>query len=365
MIISATHFCCIEDLVEVPRKKTGQWTRSRVTVTADTLASLTFACYIGAVGLNQLFDKIYKRCKRCGRGHWRLLNIRCTESGSGSLPSGADSTSSDDLSTAKGPEYPVVGSAAWRRPLIVHLEYRLALAKSLMQTDSDHGDESSHARLDDTATDSNEDCASEQVTDVGDSDTQAPSTNNDPEGDAAGAKKPVSSLMRLLGLFIWHAILFPPDIIHALYAFEDESGFREAELRLAQREGTAGDQSATTTNHAEQPKAAAAIEPHFSVHHRLGTMLRRYLQSYCYVMYKAIYAVLKQTAKLIVRSVMVIANLELYVFEWIAWKVMRYNPPKLLMMAFGFVNFVTLVSCYLIFFDSTGTTAPRWAYVFG
>lgn len=170
--------------------------------------------------------------------------------------------------------------------------------------------------------------------------------------------------MRLLGLFIWHCIIAPPDILHALYAFEDESGFRAAELRIAQQEGTS-DQTAITTKDTEQPRASVTIDPSSSAYQRLATILKRYLLSSCYALYKAMRVALKQTAKLIVRSCVAMATLEWYVFVWIEWRVMRFYPPKLVMMAFGFVNFVTVVSYYLIFFDSTGTTAPRWAYVFG
>lgn len=335
--------------------------------TAEVLASLSFACYIGAVVLNQCFDRIYKRCKRCGRVHWRLLNIRCTEAGSASLPSSADSAPSEGLRTAEGPEFPVVGSAAWRRPLITHMENRSAILRNLsssMQADFDRMDGPSQAPVDHTATDENRSGASEQVTDVRDTSIHAAPARNDPESNAAGADKPVTFLLRLLGLFIWHTSIAPPNIVYNLYAFEDESGFRAAELRIAQRRATS-DRPATTKDHAEMPISAAATDPRSSTHQPIGTVLKRHVQSCCYVLYKAIRAALKQTATLIVRSCMAFCTLEWYVFAWIEWKVMRLNPPKLLMMGFGFLNFITAVSCYLIFFDSTGTAAPRWAYIFG
>jgi hypothetical protein len=333
-------------------------------ITADLLASLSFASYIIAIVLNQLINKMYKNCRRCGREHWRFLNTQCAQPDPSSLSSNADSTPSDAISTAKAPEFPVVGSAAWRRPLITNMNNQLRILRSLLPADAEHKEASSQPDLDDNATNTRDDGASEQADDIRDTEISSPSTTSDPERDAVGAEKPVSSLMRLLGLFIWHTIIAPPNILYAMYELEDESGFREAELRIAQQEGTS-DRPATTTHRAEESSAAATTGSPSSPSQGSGLVLKQHLQPYCYVLYKLIHLALKQTATLIVRSLMIIGTLSFYEFEWVEWKVMRFYPPKLLMMAFGFVNFFTFASCYLIFFDSTGTSAPGWADVFG
>lgn len=391
MVIGTTHCCCIEDLVGVPGERMHHGLRGRGVFTAEILATLSFACYVGVVALDYVVDSMYKRCKRCGNSHWRILKMRCTATDSSSLPSSADTAIPEEPSISEAPEFPVVGSTAWRRPLLTHMKNRLTILKNLSSPVQDDPDgvhaSSPQARLDHTATDANNNGASPPVVNVdGDDDTYpAPPTSNDPELRAADADKPVSFPLRLLGLFLWHIVIAPPNLLYSLYAFEDERGFRAAERRITAREqrqhsGTTDRGTSTTLDqlHVESPALAAtatsttlpAVDaPHTSLdHHRhqgTSAKLKRRLQSGCYTLGNTVYAALRQTAKLLVRSFMAIATLELYAGEWVEWRVRRYYPPKLLVVAFGFVNFVTAVVCYLVLFDGKGTVAPGWAYVFG
>jgi hypothetical protein len=56
-----------------------------------------------------------------------------------------------------------------------------------------------------------------------------------------------------------------------------------------------------------------------------------------------------------------------YVFSLVYYfdMVTKRYPLRVLMVAFGFLNFTTAAASYLVFFDAEGTHAPGWANIFG
>jgi hypothetical protein len=58
-------------------------------------------------------------------------------------------------------------------------------------------------------------------------------------------------------------------------------------------------------------------------------------------------------------------SLYIYLVLWGWEQVTKRNPTKILLNAFGLLNFSMAVLCYLVFFDGEGTSAPAWSDMFG
>jgi hypothetical protein len=69
--------------------------------------------------------------------------------------------------------------------------------------------------------------------------------------------------------------------------------------------------------------------------------------------------------KSIWRLMLAIGALNIFSFLYYFDVVTKRYPMRVLMVAFGFLNFATAAVSYLVFFDAEGTHAPAWANIFG
>lgn len=77
VIAISTNGFCVRGLFAAPGTRSDQGIGGRPQFTLEFLVSLGLACYIIAIMLHYLVDKVYSPCKRCGRLHWRVMNRRC------------------------------------------------------------------------------------------------------------------------------------------------------------------------------------------------------------------------------------------------------------------------------------------------
>jgi hypothetical protein len=177
-------------------------------------------------------------------------------------------------------------------------------------------------------------------------------------GQFPGRRDSVLTSMQLL---VPVAVAVVLGLIYSRIWIPGEDDETATEQQRAAEQGTFGDHA---TNHPGQehpgttsssPPAPASTEPPSN---SLGRKILTVLDHIPRFLFK--YAIL-----ILWRSVLACQSLWGYTFNWIEWQVTKNYPPRILMVAFGMMNFTTLAVYYLVVFDPKGTVAPKWSDILG
>ena len=359
-----------------PGKRLGRGLTDRLRFTIELLVSLGLACYIAATVLHYLVDRVYKRCKSCGRLHWRITIRQCSVADSNSSSATTEGTALEDLRTADTTEPPIHCAIDSTRASTASLTPSHPPGTI---SDKNVGPVSESPTLPNQtpANSSNEDTL-EGINQVHSINPKAvSSTPEPPQANAAGvaasswsdlALKLLENVMARIIILVMARIIIP--ILAVVFLAMLYSGCWKPserddtiEQQRAAEEGVVGT-SAAATDQAEQPRVAAS-PPQSSTNQRSLTVMTRLAQSALRVLDTILRFVLKWILTLIWRLIVAHLSLFGYTFNWVKWQVTKHHPPETLMVAFGFVNFVTAVVYYLVFFNEDGTVMPGWANIFG